>query len=219
MRARNASPHASFETVPSKCRSRAVSRILFPPSRLAALRRMTTIPLAPPSLAGSSNLPGGIGRATLNRLPIWFCSVRGFACHPRCRGRGALLPHLFTLTLRPTRFLVPSTQSTVRHPNQRAGTRALGGSWRAYYMARHSWPRNRMGRRRYIFCATFLQVTLTGRYPAHCPAEFGLSSLSGRRRGASTGRSENSGRLADCGGRRTDRYSASCRILYNSSFL
>jgi hypothetical protein len=30
---------------------------------------------------------------------------------------------------------------------------------------------------RYIFCATFLQVTLTGRYPAHCPAEFGLSSL------------------------------------------
>src|SRR5438046_3836398 len=29
---------------------------------------------------------------------------------------------------------------------------------------------------RYIFCATFLQVTLTGRYPAHCPAEFGLSS-------------------------------------------
>jgi hypothetical protein len=33
---------------------------------------------------------------------------------------------------------------------------------------------------RYIFCATFLQVTLTGRYPAHCPAEFGLSSLPAR---------------------------------------
>src|SRR5439155_15069140 len=30
--------------------------------------------------------------------------------------------------------------------------------------------------RRYVFCATVLQVTLTGRYPAHCPAEFGLSS-------------------------------------------
>jgi hypothetical protein len=29
---------------------------------------------------------------------------------------------------------------------------------------------------RYIFCATFLQVALTGRYPAHCPMEFGLSS-------------------------------------------
>jgi hypothetical protein len=30
---------------------------------------------------------------------------------------------------------------------------------------------------RYIFCATVLQVALTGRYPAHCPTEFGLSSL------------------------------------------
>ena len=29
---------------------------------------------------------------------------------------------------------------------------------------------------RYVFCATFLQVALTGCYPAHCPAEFGLSS-------------------------------------------
>src|SRR5207302_422369 len=35
-------------------------------------------------------------------------------------------------------------------------------------------PRARSGR--YVFCATVLQVTLTGRYPAHCPAEFGLSS-------------------------------------------
>src|SRR3954471_23747637 len=34
--------------------------------------------------------------------PIWPCSVRGFACHPCCHGRGALLPHLFTLTLRRT---------------------------------------------------------------------------------------------------------------------
>src|SRR4026209_2837486 len=30
--------------------------------------------------------------------PIWSCSVRGFACHRRYRRRGALLPHLFTLT-------------------------------------------------------------------------------------------------------------------------
>src|SRR5262249_1673201 len=30
--------------------------------------------------------------------PIWSCSVRGFACHPCHHGRGALLPHLFTLT-------------------------------------------------------------------------------------------------------------------------
>ena len=60
------------------------------------------IPLAPALLAGSSNLPEGFGRAVLERLPIWSCSVRGFACHFRYQKRGALLPHLFTLTrLRP----------------------------------------------------------------------------------------------------------------------
>jgi len=31
-------------------------------------------------------------------------------------------------------------------------------------------------RKRYIFCATVRQVALPGRYPAHCPSEFGLSS-------------------------------------------
>src|SRR5262245_44226728 len=61
---------------------------------------MTIIPLAPPLLTGSSSLPGGFGRAVLERLPIWLCSVRGFACHPCCHERGALLPHLFTLTHR-----------------------------------------------------------------------------------------------------------------------
>src|SRR5260370_29312796 len=39
----------------------------------------------------------------------------------------------------------------------------------------HPYPPSReVGR--YIFCATVLQVTLTGRYPPHCPAEFGVSS-------------------------------------------
>ena len=31
--------------------------------------------------------------------------------------------------------------------------------------------------RRSVLCGTFLRVTPTGRYPAPCPAEFGLSSL------------------------------------------
>ena len=31
-------------------------------------------------------------------------------------------------------------------------------------------------RRRFVFCGTFLEVTLTGRYPAPCPMLFGLSS-------------------------------------------
>src|SRR4051812_37289872 len=64
---------------------------------------MTTIPLAPPLLAGSSDLPGDLDgpsnqRCSAGRLPIWSCSVRGFACHPCYHRRGALLPHLFTLT-------------------------------------------------------------------------------------------------------------------------
>src|SRR5689334_619594 len=71
---------------------------------------MTTIPLGPALLTGSSDLPEGLGRAVrcgtptcvdiTARLPIWPCSVRGFACHPSHDRRGALLPHLFTLTLR-----------------------------------------------------------------------------------------------------------------------
>ena len=71
-----------------------------PDSPPEAAHQATTIPLAPPSLAGSSNLPGGFGRAALWRLPIWSCSVRGLACHSPCGKRGALLPHLFTLTRR-----------------------------------------------------------------------------------------------------------------------
>src|SRR5215467_11996758 len=70
---------------------------------------MATIPLASPSLARSSNLPGSLGRAVRSsvahlaasdegRSPIWSCSVWGFACHRPYGRRGALLPHLFTLT-------------------------------------------------------------------------------------------------------------------------
>ena len=79
--------------------------------RLRTLRRVgetTIIPLGPRLLAGSSDLPGGFGRAVLWRHPIWPCSVRGFACHRRYRRRGALLPHLFTLTLRLGAYAPPS---------------------------------------------------------------------------------------------------------------
>ena len=91
--------------------------------------------------------------------PIWPCSVRGFACHRCCHRRGALLPHLFTLTL--LRSPIPCGSGELRRasphePARRSAKREVG---------------------RYIFCATFLRVTPTGRYPAHCPAEFGLSSL------------------------------------------
>ncbi len=86
------------------------------------------------------------------RHPIWSCSVRGFACHRRYRRRGALLPHLFTLT-----------------------SVSQGG----------------------IFSVPLVrQVTLPGSYPAHCPAEFGLSSPSSTSRSSAV--AESSGRPADC---------------------
>src|SRR6266513_1033184 len=73
------------------------------PDPVPALRRAAIIPLAPRLLAGSSDLPGGFSRASLERPPIWPCSVWGFPC-PSCHhAGGALLPHLFTLTNLPRR--------------------------------------------------------------------------------------------------------------------
>jgi len=46
----------------------------------------------------SSDLPGSLGRAALERFPIWSCSVRGLPCLGCHHPSGALLPHLFTLT-------------------------------------------------------------------------------------------------------------------------
>jgi hypothetical protein len=70
----------------------------FARQNLTSYGEVTISPLGPALLAGSSDLPGGFGRAVLKRLPIWPCSVRGFACHLPCGRCGALLPHLFTLT-------------------------------------------------------------------------------------------------------------------------
>ena len=72
------------------------------------------------------------------------------------------LPYLVLLR---AGFCLPSTLRQTRcaltapfhpYPSTRALSRARSG--------------------RCIFCATFLRVAPTGRYPAHCPAEFGLSS-------------------------------------------
>src|SRR5271166_5096264 len=63
-----------------------------------------TIPLGRTSLHGSSDLPGSCGAPSRHACPeepsspIWSCSVWGFPCHRHCWRRGALLPHLFTLT-------------------------------------------------------------------------------------------------------------------------
>ena len=45
--------------------------------------------------------PPGIPASGMPAAPTWSCSRWGFPCHRRCRRRGALLPHRFTLAARP----------------------------------------------------------------------------------------------------------------------
>ncbi len=88
-----------FAAIPRNAR-RPVSRVL---SRLAA---GMAIHLGRPLPDASRDLPErrrgrlawAIARPT---APIWSCSRWGLPCHPRCRGRGALLPHPFTLAALP----------------------------------------------------------------------------------------------------------------------
>ena len=68
---------------------------------------VTAIPLGRPSPGASSNQPERQGQRTRpcgarvapRVAPIRFCSRRGLPCRRRCRPRGALLPHPFTLAL------------------------------------------------------------------------------------------------------------------------
>jgi len=70
------------------------------------LTDVAAIPLGRPLPAASSNQPGrrawraGLPspRGKKRVAPIRFCSRWGLPCRPRCRVRGALLPHPFTLT-------------------------------------------------------------------------------------------------------------------------
>jgi hypothetical protein len=106
----------------------------------------------------------------LECFPIWPCSVRGFACHLPYDRRGALLPHLFTLTFRLASsrlaqgrpFDSPPTDLPVS--NERIRGPAL------------SEPRRGEPKGGIFSVPLVLRVAPTGNYPAHCPAEFGLSS-------------------------------------------
>lgn len=97
-------------------------------------------------------------------LPIWSCSVWGLPCLSLYKLSGALLPHLFTLT------------PALELPQRRARPASQANSGIAF----PGWPSRKRGSR-----GGFFSVALAvheplrprpGRYPAHCPAEFGLSS-------------------------------------------
>ena len=61
----------------------------FPPSRRAGIGTQVSAP-------GRHASAAWVWLA--DSLPIWSCSVWGLPCHHLYRRRGALLPHLFTLT-------------------------------------------------------------------------------------------------------------------------
>jgi len=83
---------------------RSVSRVLWPgrPGRrpfIWGVRRRT--PLATNPNGGSKTRPSLTSRRSStwdSAVPIRSCSRWGLPCRPRFRGRGALLPHPFTLT-------------------------------------------------------------------------------------------------------------------------
>ena len=83
---------------------RSISRVLSP-----AMRRMDGHSSGP-FLAERFSRPtrtsqAGNGPASRSwrNVPIWSCSRRGLPCRPRCRVRGGLLPHPFTLPATPKR--------------------------------------------------------------------------------------------------------------------
>jgi hypothetical protein len=99
--------------------------------------------------------------------PIWSCSGWGLPSEPvsrplvRSYRTVAPLPHTGSLSLD-----VGSWKNTLM-PIKCIGFHALPTSYLQHLTS---------SRRRYIFCGTGLRVTPTGRYPAPCPAELGLSS-------------------------------------------
>jgi hypothetical protein len=93
--------------------------------------------------------------------PIWSCSRRGLPCRRCYHRRGALLPHLFTLT--------PLLSLDTSRPAGRR-LRCIAPDSHGMYPG--------IGERRSVFCGTFRQLTLPRRYLAPCPREPGLSSRS-----------------------------------------
>ena len=112
------------------------------------------IPLGRPLPAASSNQPGqrsGDGSKVFSVrtpyvAPIRFCSRWGLPCRPCCHGRGALLPHRFTLASR--RFVFcgafPGVSPAGRYPapclrGARTFLRCERGGHPAGWLKPHRW--------------------------------------------------------------------------------
>src|SRR5438093_8115730 len=121
------------------------------PFRAPRYSGLTTIPLAPPLLARSSDRPGGVGRA-----------VRSSARRPKAPPYLVLLRAGFCLppTLRPARCALTAPF----HPYLPAGPKAPP-TYRRVQRTRPTYVGRAFQARRHrrgLFCATVLPVALTG---------------------------------------------------------
>ena len=73
-------------------KSRSVSRVLY--DQMIVGSHSSRI-----SITENLQQPTQIQRGPRSQISIWSCSRWGLPCRCRCRQRGALLPHHFTLTL------------------------------------------------------------------------------------------------------------------------
>ncbi len=104
------------------------------PLRDALLRRFSNLPagfgflrafaLRTLRLGASGRYASAAWRVAAESLPIWSCSVWGLPCRACYQSRGALLPHLFTLTpprLRSVRryvFCCTGRPDALKHPSR-----------------------------------------------------------------------------------------------------
>ena len=87
---------------------RTVSRFLYPCGRQPFI-------WAGHYWTARATYPGVMAERAAPSSPIWSCSTWGLPCQPDCSGRGALLPHLFTLTrLENERYLFCGTFREIR---------------------------------------------------------------------------------------------------------
>ena len=130
-------------------------------------------------------------RRAASSSPVWSCSGRGLPSQPVTRllvGSYPTFAPLPDTSCIPARFRSPSRSAIVSCliPGPRAvpGRRALWVAWRieaASFPCRWSSTGSPVAWRLQVcravyFCGTILGVSPTGRYPASCPGELGLSS-------------------------------------------
>ena len=167
------------------------------PDRIGATRRPPPIPAFPDAAPAEGSNPPPVGVVFRRSAPVRRSAPwRALPATAPARVRAARKPNSVPRTGRPEQggghVSTPTVARRVERPTRRLARRGLrlpiwscsvrglpcpgphgpGGALLPHLFTLTA-PRTE---RRSVFCGTFLPVTRTGDYPAHCPAEFGLSS-------------------------------------------